>query len=161
MTKPAEPGDWGFQPLPDQRTTLGVSRSFTPPEAEALRHGVIPAQMEDKWFIYWLDDRLHFHRSWSGTCIWVARFEPDGDGARLVGAEVNRDPEQYSSIDEEQDARLLEYVIDAVLLRRGAEFPVDPASPDLPVLQAWAAVGRAAIGEHPGAGDTGPDAEQN
>ncbi|MBE0564480.1 MAG: hypothetical protein IH621_00860 [Krumholzibacteria bacterium] len=150
MTKSAQPGDWKTRPLPRLRADLTLSRSFSSEEMQAIRHGVIPAQMEDKWFIYWRDDRLHCHRSWTGICIYVARFEPDGGGARLVGAAVNRNPEQYGSTDDEQDARLLEYVIDAVLLRREVEFPEDPGMPGPAVVQAWTEVGRAALGQHPG-----------
>lgn len=150
MTTPAQPGDWKTRPLPRRRAALAVDRSFSSEEMQAIRHGVIPAQMEDKWFICWRDDRLHFHRSWTGICIFVARFVPDGESGRLVGAHVNRNPEQYRGTDDEQDARLLEYVIDVVLLRRLVEFPADPDMPGPEVVQAWAVVGRAALGEHPG-----------
>lgn len=149
MTKPAQPGDWKTRPLPRLRAKLTLSRSFSPAELQAIRHGVIPAQMEDKWFILWRDDRLHLHRSWTGICIFVARFEPDGEGGRLVGAHVNRNPEQYGGTDDERDARLLQYVIDAVLLRRPVEFPADPDVPGPGVMQAWSTAGRAILGEHP------------
>ena len=36
---------------------------------DQIRAGHIPEMMEDKWFIYWQDDRLFFHRSWTGYCI--------------------------------------------------------------------------------------------
>ena len=150
MTRTAVASDWENRPMPEARVSIPLDRSFPAGEWAALRQCVVPAQMEDKWFIYWQDDRLHFHRSWTGICVWVARFEPVGDGVRLVGAEVNRDPEQYKSTNDERDARLLEYVIDAVLLRRAVEFPADPNVPDPAIMQAWAAVGRAALGEHPG-----------
>ena len=29
--------------------------------------------MEDKWFIYWKDDALFFHRSWTGLVCPVGR----------------------------------------------------------------------------------------
>lgn len=151
MPTPARPGDWKTRPLPRRRAALAVDRSFSRDEMAAIRQGVVPAQMEDKWFIYWRNDRLHFHRSWTGIGIFVARFasEAEGEGARLVGAHVNRNPEQYSSTDDERDARLLEYVIDVVLLRRPVAFPADPNVGGPEVMQAWAAVGRAALGEHP------------
>ena len=29
---------------------------------------------EDKWFIYWENDTLFFHRSWTGVCVYIVRF---------------------------------------------------------------------------------------
>jgi len=34
--------------------------------------GLVPEEIEDKWFIYWEDDTLFFHRSWTGNCIYVS-----------------------------------------------------------------------------------------
>jgi len=79
---------------------------------------------------------------------WGARTTTDRSAA--VGAEVNRDPEQYSQGSEERDLQLIPWVIDVVLLRRHVEYPADPEVPDPPVMQAWATAGRAILGEHPG-----------
>ena len=57
-----------------------------------IRQGMIPEVMEDKWFIYWKDDALFFHRSWTGFCIYVVRFAADGENkvlkARLCGRKL-------------------------------------------------------------------------
>jgi len=43
------------------------------------------------------------------------------------------------------------YLIEVLLLRGEAEYPSDEPSADKRVLQNWRAVGRAMLGQHPGA----------
>jgi hypothetical protein len=111
--------------------------------------GLVPEEMEDKWFIYWQDDALFFHRSWTGFCVYIVRFSPEGDGHRMVQADLNRDPEQYGGTSDEHDARMISYLIDLLLLRQEAAFPTDEADPQKHALMAWSQVGRAMLGHHP------------
>jgi hypothetical protein len=74
--------------------------------------------MEDKWFVYWKDDCLYFHRSWTGFCIYIVRFVCDDIGGKAAVATVNRDPDQYGGTDDEYDRRMIAYLIDVLLLRR-------------------------------------------
>ena len=145
----ARPTDWETHPLPERRTTIPLDRTFTPPEMRRIRRGVVPEAMEDKWFIYWQDDRLHFHRSWTGYCTYVARFEVEGGTGRMVEAQVSRDPDQYQQTDDARNAVLIGYLVDVLLLRRPVEFPADPAVDRSKVMGAWAVAGRAILGEHP------------
>src|SRR5881397_1592207 len=90
--KIAEQSDWQTTPLPVKRTKIVLDRQFSTEEIQRMRAGLIPEAMEDKWFIYWHDDMLFFDRSWTGFCIYVVRFAADGDGYRMIEADVNRDP---------------------------------------------------------------------
>ena len=121
--KIAEPSDWQTTPLPDKRIKIVLDRQFSTEEIQRMLAGLIPEAMEDKWFIYWHDDMLFFHRSWTGFCIYVVRFAADGDGYRMIEADVNRDPEQYPEVGVERDAKIISFLIDVVLLRRPGEFP--------------------------------------
>jgi len=143
--------DWNTNPLPDQRTTIPLDRVFTALEMEQVRHGVVPEAMEDKWFLYWQDDRLFCHRSWTGNCLYVARFVPEGDGHRLVSADVNRDPSQYSETRDEVDAVRIHELIDVVLLGRLPDLASREDDPQA-VLASWGRYGRAILGTHPGDG---------
>ncbi len=145
--KAAKRSDWQTDALPDKRTTIGLDRVFSPDEASQIRMGLIPEQMEDKWFIYWEDDALYFHRSWTGHCIYVVHFAHDADNWRMVQAEVNRDPEQYRMFDDE--AQMISSLVDALLLHRPYLAPdAGPASPHQ-ALADWSQIGRASIGQHP------------
>ena len=145
----AKPTDWNSSELPDQRSTVPLDCPFSTPEMEKIRQGLIPEVMEDKWFIYWENDCLHFHRSWTGICVYVVKFADQSGQFRMVEAQINRDPEQYEGTSDEYDARMISYLVDILLLRQPAEFPIDKEPSDMDVLKTWSAVGRAMLGEHP------------
>ena len=145
--------DWKSSPMPEARTTVRLDRGFDDEEMATIRRGIVPDQMEDKWFIYWDKDQLYFHRSWSGACIYVVSFHVDEHGYRMISAEVNRDPEQYSQTNDEFDARLVSYLIDVLLLRHEASYPDEDQFVPKDPLAMWSLVGRAAVGEHPDSSD--------
>ena len=111
---------------------------------ELIKKGVVPEQMEDKWFIYYSNSHLHFHRSWTGFTVYIVRFNEDGDEATAVDFQANRDPEQYKESDDARDVQMLTYLINTLLLYQLAEFP-GMGGP----LGAWSMAGRASLGQHP------------
>ncbi len=156
--KAAQPSDWRTSPLPDQRSTIRLDRVFSRGEIARIRRGVIPDDMADKWFVYWQDDVLHFFRSWTGFCIYVASFTPCREGYRLHTVEVNGDREQYGADDDADEAAKLHYLIDVLLLRKDVAYPGSDGA-----MGGWGMVGRALLGQHPddpeGSGDTADDAD--
>src|SRR6187399_862557 len=90
---------WEHLEAPAEREDLRFEGSFTAEEMDLLRFGVIPVAMEDKWFIYFEEDWLRFHRSWTGAFIYALRFENGPDGAHVVESWVSRDEEQYGASD--------------------------------------------------------------
>jgi len=147
--KPAKSTDWKAEELPLKRATIALDRVFSAEEMRQIRMGVIPRQMEDKWFIYWKDSTLFFHRSWTGYCHYVVRFMEDKGSFRMFEADVNRDPEQHSQTNDKQDARLILYLIELLLLRKPAAFPGKGLSPEEDALEAWGLAGRAVLGKYP------------
>ena len=147
--KTAKPTDWKTEALPSSRTTIRLDRFFSPQEMKRIRGGLVPEQMEDKWFIYWKDDALFFHRSWTGFCIYVVRFAAKGDSFRMTEADVNRDAEQYEESSDERDAEMISYLVDALLLHQEASFPSNEPSSEKRALMNWSQVGRAMLGQHP------------
>ena len=87
---------------------------------------LLPQQMEDKWFIYFEDDWLYFHRSWTGTCIYAVRLSAAGAGKKVVEAWVNRDPGQYKKADDRYDTEILGYLVERLLLGRRVSFLGEP-----------------------------------
>ncbi len=146
---PAKQSDWKNEPLPAKRTCVPLDRSFSAEEMRLIKRGLMPQQQEDKWFIYWAQGTLWMHRSWTGYCVYSVRFEPDGYGQRMVSALVNREPEQYSELDDSLDARRIPYLIDFLLLGRHSEFPSNETCPDTRVIQQWSQVGRAMLTDEP------------
>ena len=118
-SQPAGPTDWKTEPLPAEHTTIALDRTFSPSAMDRICAGHIPEMMEDKWFIYWQDDTLFFHRSWTGHCIYVVHFAVEDKAGRMVRADVNRDHRQYQLADDEEDARMISRLINYLLLGRG------------------------------------------
>src|SRR5688572_16949247 len=120
--------DWKRLPAPSEPEDLGFEAVFTEAETEQLMEGLVPKEMEDKWFIYFADGWLRFHRSWTGAYIYGLRLESIPEGQRVAEAWVNRDPEQYRGSDTPYDRQLVRFLIDALLLERPAEFPMPSAA---------------------------------
>ena len=49
--------------------------------------------------MYCDDKTIRYYRSWTGICIFVARYEDDGCKCRISELQVNRDPDQYRSME--------------------------------------------------------------
>ena len=147
--KTAEPTDWRTEPMPENTITIDLDREFAPQEMDRIRIGLLPKQQEDKWFIYWQDNSLHFHRSWTGFCIYIVRFAVENVGCRMIGAVVNGNPEQYEASDEAREAELISHLVDVLLLRRDSQFPSGDLSIETQALANWGLVGRAMLNQHP------------
>lgn len=118
----AKKSDWKTKPLPRHRETFQLGLHFSSGEMERIRQGFVPRVMEDKWFLYFSEDVLHVHRSWTGYCIYRAHFRPERVGFTLTHAEVNRNPEQYTETDITEDSGHLWNVIKNFLLLRIRSF---------------------------------------
>ncbi len=138
--------------MPERQAQLAFLSQYTAAEAERIHSGLVPAQMEDKWFVFMEEGQLHLHRSWSGYCMFRVLLEPWGEGLRVAEAWVNRDPEQYSGTDDVYDVALLAYLIDRLLLGRHPPFPFpEGLQPDVESLFQHHMVGWArANDEEPG-----------
>src|SRR6478672_8534096 len=121
--KGATKSDWRTTPLPSKRSTISLSRHFSLPEIQLMQSGFVPEDMDDRWFVYWQSDTLFFHRTWSGFCIYVVRFAGEGDSYRMIDADVNRDPKQYRGTNDDHDAKMIEFLINVLLLKQEANFP--------------------------------------
>ena len=121
--------DWKTRPLPAARGILPFTRSFSPEEMAHVVRGFIPVAMEQKWFVYYEDGVLRFHRSWTGIEIFRVHLGPAPGKAGLwqvQRVDVNRHPHQYSQESEAESQALLQDLIDNLLIRCGEEPLVDP-----------------------------------
>jgi len=80
--------------------------------------GFLPREMEDKWFLFFENDTLFCHRSWTGFCIYEIHFVRDVNSLRATHAEVNRNTDQYLNTDDEKEASLIYSLIQNFLLTR-------------------------------------------
>ena len=150
---------WKTLPPPEQRESLGFTAVFNDAEAELLVLGLRPAGMDDKWFICFHQGWLLFHRSWTGVCIYGLQLERLAGGVQVRDSWVNRDPSQYKGTELEYDRKLARFLIDALLLRRPAVFPLPAGVEHMPPgAYQHSVVGRAFPESPPAEPPPGPEA---
>lgn len=114
---PAKKSSWRTaKELPAKHGSIVLNRLFAPHEMHRIMAGHIPRDMDQKWFIYWEDNTLYFHRSWTGFCVYVVHFVQEGELFCMCRAEVNRDPEQCKESVFEESAQRIPHLIDLLLL---------------------------------------------
>ena len=136
---------WKNLPPPIERADLGFPASYTDIELARLKRGLVPEEMEDKWFIFFEEGWLYFHRSWTGACIYGLRLEPTPRGATVAESWVTRDPNHYKILPLDYERALLAFLIDALLLGKEVAFPIpaDRLQAATPGIFQHAVVGRA------------------
>jgi O-acetyl-ADP-ribose deacetylase (regulator of RNase III) len=108
--------DWKILPLSKTRTPLNMQRTFAADEYRHLQAGFRPREMEDKWFIFFEENWLNFHRSWTGYCIFRLYIQPVGETYQIIEAWATRDPGQYTNTNPDFDIQTIIQLIDLFLL---------------------------------------------
>ncbi len=108
----AKKSDWKTSDMPEKNTVFTMKRIFSPEEKERLKYGIIPQEMEDKWFIYHENGKLYIHRSWTGYCIYI--LEPT-ENPDIVRVTVNRDQKQYTCTDIDHDISTVCFLLKCML----------------------------------------------
>ena len=117
--EPVTRDEWkSLHQMPKSCATISVSRHFSATEVEKIKLGFRPADMDDKWIIFFEKDRLYIHRSWTGYCIYIVRFDRGGEDYVACEVQANRCSDQYKSSDDSYDVQMAFWVIDFILLRR-------------------------------------------
>ena len=109
----AKKSDWRNVAMPERCTTLELNTVFSAEQMKRISKGILPDEMEDKWFMYYDEDesKLYMHRSWTGYCVYIVKFqEHDGGGCVAVSTVVNRDPDQYGGFDEMDKESVIEII---------------------------------------------------
>ncbi len=90
----------------------------TQEEFRSIERGLVPEEMEDKWFAFVEDWTLYWHRSWTGLCVYAIQFQPIAGGVRALRARVCSDTAAYRAADDHAEAAWLERLIRTWLLKR-------------------------------------------
>ena len=109
---------------PGRMDAIPYRTSFSAVEYAAIRRGLVPEEMEDKWFIFWEDDVLYIHRSWTGLGVYRVMFRSRDDGYEVHEAYVSADAQHYRRGPDDYEVRLVNFLIRTLLLHEIIEFPV-------------------------------------
>ena len=87
----------------DKPKYIEVNVAISPEQFEVIKQGLIPEEMEDKWFIYYARGIIHFHRSWTGREIYRAKIQKGTDGYSLNGFHVEANQEIWRCPSDEEN----------------------------------------------------------
>ncbi len=105
-TKVATKDSWKTLPMPDCKTTIPINVTISREAMAIVKMGHIPSAMEDHWFMYCDETTIRYYRSWTGICIFVAKYEECDEQYKITELTVNREQSQYQSTDKEHDVAL-------------------------------------------------------
>lgn len=144
----AQKSDWETKPMPKENVAVFLQHEFSLDDYEKLQYGFIPKQQEDKWFIYFEDNKIYCHRSWTGFCVYIVKLEVAQRKSKIVKITINRDRDQYSEKDNDWDCRFVVYLINLLLLNKSNPYPEkEDIDPEKSAVQQWTQVGRAMFEE--------------
>lgn len=116
MSQPATKDLWNitYMDSPNQITCFLL---FDEQEFQRIMMGYIPEQMEEKWFAYFENGWLHFHRSWTGFEIYKAEIVAF-DGSYVINSFwVERNSEKYGNTNDESDIETFYFLVARLLLQ--------------------------------------------
>lgn len=115
MNEIATKETWKHQPI-DNPKRIVIDLHLTGKQFLKLTNGLIPQQMEDKWFIYYENEWLYFHRSWTGKGMYKAKLNKVTDGYSIKEFWAERNQEKYKNEDDNTDIETFSFLIARGLL---------------------------------------------
>lgn len=105
-TEVAKKDSWKTKPMPAEHVLIPMNVGIPRAAMQVVKCGHIPDAMEDHWFMYCDDSTIRYYRSWTGICIFVAKYVETENQCTITELQVNRDPDQYGSKDNDHDVAL-------------------------------------------------------
>jgi len=135
----AKKDDWKTNEF-SKSISISMNLQLSETHLARIRHGLLPEQMEDKWFSYFENGSVHFHRSWTGAKIFEAKIQKSDDSYIISEFAVERDTDIYKSTDDASDAETLFFLIGRGLLGLNVDVPKKPNDKN-DILRAWSSFG--------------------
>lgn len=102
--------DWKTVDMPEEVEHFNMEMKLTADMLENLKEGHRPEEMEDKWFMYFENDKFYIHRSWTGFCIYIISPVLDSN---VMEVTVNRNKEQHTETRAERDKIMVNMLLNA------------------------------------------------
>lgn len=97
---------WKTNPMPEQNVCIPINVTIPSEAMQVVKMGHIPDAMEDHWFMYCDESTIRYYRSWTGFCIYIAKYVEEGDQCKITELQVNRNDKQYQNSDDSEDVAL-------------------------------------------------------
>jgi hypothetical protein len=101
----------------DNPYKIAIDLCFSQEQYNLIKKGLKPKEMEDKWFIYFENEWLYFHRSWTGYGIYKAEIIENNGKYYIKEFFVERNKEKYKNIDDNRDIQNFTFLIARGLLK--------------------------------------------
>lgn len=120
----ATANSWKWEPF-KKCVRIAFHAAFDADQVACLKVGLIPRRMEDKWFVYYEEPQLFFHRGWSGKPVYriTLTLLPNGSAAVSEAYCSNEFALTYKD-GPEYPVRLLDFLISDLLLGQSKPFPL-------------------------------------
>ena len=82
---------------------------FSSEEFSRLKTGLVPQTMEDKWFVYYEEPHLFFHRSWTGKPVYRLTLNITSKEAQIVESLWSKDSVHDAKTDVNYQAQLVDF----------------------------------------------------
>ncbi|MGP0019281.1 MAG: hypothetical protein ACLPHP_11975 [Candidatus Sulfotelmatobacter sp.] len=107
---------------------IGYHATFDTAQLTRLKNGLIPRQMEDKWFIYYDQPHLFLHRSWTGQPVYRLTLKSVPGGAEVSEALWSKEiaSAAVATGDFEYQPQLVDFLLSNLLLGEQKPFPMPP-----------------------------------
>jgi len=115
---------WKREPF-TEGVALAYRAEFSAAQFERLRQGLIPREMEDKWFVYYDEPFLYWHRSWTGKPVYRVELVFDGNTAGVIDAQISK-ALGANATELAHQAQMLEFLIGNLMLGQSRPFPRPP-----------------------------------
>jgi len=108
---------WKTFDMPEDKVILHINKKYSKEEYNKIKQGFIPEVMEEKWFIYFKEQKLYIHRSWTGYCIYQINFSKEDENIIITRGYLNgKIAEQRDRKNLKDEANTVLFLIDMLLL---------------------------------------------
>lgn len=115
MSKIASKTSWKTYPIINPKR-IEIDLGFTDEHFSKLIKGLIPQQMEDKWFIYYENEWIYLHRSWTGYGVYKTKLNKETNGYSIKEFWAERNQERYRNENDNSDIETFSFLIAMGLL---------------------------------------------
>ena len=140
ISKTATRTSWETKDIDDPKN-INLKISFTPRQFHLIKQGLIPKQMEDKWFIFYENNFLYMHRSWTGFGMYKAEIINKGRFYAIDEFIAERNKDKNSTEDDEVDKDIFVNLIAGGLLGIPAGILHNKPNRESNVLSDWGTYG--------------------